>query len=96
MVEKLEINIADSLADEALTRSLAEKFRVVGQKLQNYYDAFKPEIDIPEFLKPLEEQTAYKIRVQLLRIYYGGTLDYWYKRAIEAIEESENFNYGTD
>lgn len=78
--------LGESLAQELYTRILIEKFQVVGEKIEDYYLTTKPIIDIPEFMKPLTEQIAYKTRIQLIKLYQNGTLDYWYKKAIQESE----------
>lgn len=78
--------LGESLAQELYTRILIEKFQVVGEKIEDYYLTTKPIIDTPEFMKPLTEQIAYKTRIQLIKLYQNGTLDYWYKKAMEESE----------
>ena len=74
-----EKTLGDSLAEELYTRILIEKFEVVGAKIEDYYLTTKPIIDIPEFMKPFEEQIAYKTRLHLIKMYEEGSLDYWYR-----------------
>ena len=78
-----EIYDGEYFADSLNTIILQIKFQTVGDKLKNYYEAFKPEIDIPEFMKPKNERIEEKIRQHLINLYYSGTLDYWYQRALE-------------
>lgn len=77
-----EKTLGDSLAEELYTRILIEKFEVVGAKIEDYYLTTKPIIDIPEFMKPFEEQIAYKTRLHLIKMYEEGSLDYWYRKAL--------------
>ena len=75
--------LGDELEEEALTRILQIKFNVVGNKIADYYRTIESDVDIPEFMKPKENQLRNIVKNHLLRIYYEGSLDYWYQRAME-------------
>ncbi len=57
-------------------------------KLSNKLDAFYREIeqkavDIPNFMKPIEQRRQSKIKADINRVLSQGLLDYWYFRLLE-------------
>lgn len=57
-------------------------------KLSDKLDAFYKEVeqrsvDIPNFMKPIEQRRQSKIRADINRVLSQGLLDYWYFRLLE-------------
>ena len=57
-------------------------------KLSDKLDAFYREVeqrgvDIPNFMKPIEQRRQSKIKADINRVLSQGLLDYWYFRLLE-------------
>lgn len=80
-------NLQNELVDELNTRIMAHKLQVVGEKIQAYYEPITLEPDIPEFMKPKNQQVKEIVKLHLLNLIKSGRLDEFYYRALEDEKE---------
>lgn len=67
---------------------LLHKINKLSAKLEAYYLTVEQKaVDIPDFMKPTENQRKNLIKSQINKILREGSLDYWYFRLLE---EEEN------
>ena len=64
------------------------KINKVAAKIKAYYTETQPlTVDIPEFMKPLNQQINGFVQSHINRILQEGSLDYWY---FKLLEEEDN------
>lgn len=63
---------------------LQHKVNKLTQKLNDYYLTVQSNaVDIPEFMKPTEQQRQGLVNAHINRLLAEGTIDYWYFRILE-------------
>lgn len=66
------------------TEILKHKVNIVADKINDYFETINQNtVDIPEFMKPKELQTAFFIEKSIKRMVENGTLEHFYKLAIQ-------------
>lgn len=74
----------DEFTEIIHTEILKHKANIVADKINDYFETINQNnIDIPEFMKPKELQTAFFIEKSINRMIENGTLDHFYKLAIQ-------------
>lgn len=67
---------------------LTYKINKVAAKIKAYYTETQPQtVDIPEFMKPFNQQINDFVQSHINRILQEGSLDYWY---FKLLEEEDN------
>lgn len=72
------------LAEELQTRILQIKVNAIVNKLEQYYNDLN-QVDIPDFMKPEDQQISTFIRRSINRMYITGTIDHFYNLAISEV-----------
>ena len=80
----METISGEILAEELQTLILQRKINTIADKINDYFDTINQgSVDIPEFMKPVELQRAFFIQKQINIMLNSGTIDHFYKLAID-------------
>lgn len=67
---------------------LQHKVNMLARKLDDYYYTVQAnQIDIPEFMKPTEQQRQSLVNAHINQLLREGTIDFWY---FKLLEEEDN------
>lgn len=67
---------------------LEHKVNTIARKLDDYYFTVQQNaVDIPEFMKPTEQQREGLVKAHINRMLTEGSIDYWY---FKILEEQDN------
>ncbi len=78
----------DIITPNLATEVLQHKVNLLSTKLNDYYLTIQQtQVDIPEFMKPTNQQREALVKAHINQMLKDGTIDHWY---FKLLEEQDN------